>query len=255
MQSLERSIRVIVELSKRPEGIALGDLAEATDLHKSTLFRILKTLKEHHFARQDRETQIYFLGLGILELTFDYLTGLDIRQAALGHMRKLNNDTQETVNLGVLDGYNVVYIERVESRQMLRTTSPVGKRTPAFCTALGKAMLAFASEDAIQESLFKKPLQKLTPFTKTDPQEIIQELDGIRESFIAIDDRENQEQVRCIAAPIIDAKNQAVAAVSISAPASRINIEDSLNLQAQVFATAEAISRDFGGRFSESGLM
>ncbi len=246
MQSLDRSIQVLIELSRNSEGISLGDLATATGLHKSTISRILNTLKEAHFARQEKHSHKYFLGLGILELTFDYLSGLDLHQAALPHMRNLNNVTQETVNLGVLDGFNIIYIERIESRQMLRTTSPVGKRTAAFCTALGKAILAFADNDTIHESLYSKPLERLTPSTIIEPLAIEAELEKIRDTYIALDDRENQEHVRCIASPIFDARGHVDAAVSISAPASRIDFEKSGELQEQVRSTAKAISATLG---------
>jgi IclR family KDG regulon transcriptional repressor len=246
MQSLERSIHVLGELSRNPEGVSLGELAEATGLPKPTISRILNTLKTAHFARQDKHSRMYFLGLGILELTFDYLSGLDLRQAALPHMRELNNSTQETVNLGVLDGFNIIYIERIESRQMLRTTSPVGKRTAAFSTALGKAILAFADEETIQESLYSKSLEKLTPLTIIDPEVIEEELRKIQKSGIALDDRENQEHVRCIASPIFDARGHVIAAVSISAPASRIDFNHAGELQDQVRSTAREISTHLG---------
>jgi len=246
MQSLERSIQVLGELSRNPEGISLGELAKATGLPKPTISRILNTLKEAHFARQDKHSHRYFLGLGILELTFDYLSGLDLHQAALPHMRDLNTITQETVNLGVLDGFNIIYIERIESRQMLRTTSPVGKRTAAFSTALGKAILAFADDETVRESIYTQPLEKLTPLTIVDPSEIEAELKKIQKSGIALDDRENQEHVRCIASPIFEARGHVVAAISISAPASRIDFDQAEELKAQVLSTARAISTQLG---------
>jgi DNA-binding IclR family transcriptional regulator len=252
VQSLQRSIRVLLELSHNPDGLALGKLAVNTGLHKSTVSRILKTLKEFNFAKQDNESGKYFLGLGILELTYFYLSGMDLRKAALPHMRVLNEKTQETVNLAVLDEFNIIYIERIESRQMLRTTSPVGKRTPAFCTALGKAILAFANEDTIHRSLYGDPLVKLTPLTLNDPMEIRQVLDRVKGTGIALDDRENQEDVRCIASPIFDARDYVIAAVSISAPASRINFGESEELQSLVRSTAHAISSDMGWTYSES---
>ncbi len=246
IQSLERSIRIIVELSKAADGISLTDLSARTGLHKATISRILKTLSKEHFARQDSYSSRYLLGPRVLDIAFDYLNKMELRQIALPHMKALRDATEETINLAILYQTEVIYIERVESLHTLRTTSTIGKRDPAHCTSLGKVLLAYADPEIVRRILREQPLERLTPQTKTNPDEIESELAQVRHSNVAIDDRESREYIRCTAAPVFDGRAEVVAAVGISGPSSRITMERLSELQKLVRKTAQDISRDLG---------
>lgn len=246
IQSLERAIQIIVELSRTADGVTLTDLSSRTGLHKATTSRILKTLLKEHFARQDSHGSRYLLGPRVLDIAFDYLNRMELRQIALPHMKALRDATEETVNLAILYQDEVIYIERVESLHTLRTTSTIGKRDPAHCTSLGKVLLAFADPEIVRRILRAQPLERLTPQTKTNPDDIEQELYQIRRSNVAIDDRESREYIRCTAAPVFDGRSEVVAALGISGPSSRMTIERLTELQRLVRKTAQDISADIG---------
>jgi len=253
IQSVERAIDVLTVLGTAAEGLSHTEIAQRTGLHKATTSRILKTLVKRRFVKQNADTLRYSLGLAVLELSFDHLSGMDLRRAALPHLQALQVATGETVNLAILDEHDVIYIDRVESQQMLRTSSTLGKRTPAFCTSLGRAILAFTDPDLTHAILRSGRLPKITPHTLTNPIKIEEHLEVIRKTGVALDDRENQEHVRCIGAPIFDASGHVAGAVSISGPASRVIFDE--NQVIQVKGTARAISSDlgWGGKTTPSG--
>ncbi len=188
----------------------------------------------------------------MLDIAFDYLNRMELRQIALPHMKALRDATEETVNLAILYQDEIIYIERVESLHTLRTTSTIGKRDPAHCTSLGKVLLAYADPEIMRRILRAQPLERLTPQTKTNPDEIERDLSQVRRSNVAIDDRESREYIRCTAAPVFDGRSDVVAAVGISGPSSRMTMERLTELQKLVRKTAQDISGDLGWTMADT---
>lgn len=227
-------------------GISITELSKSLNLEISTTHRYLYTLKEQGVVSQDRETLKYSLGIGVLEIALSYLGDLDLKKAADSAMNNLHQITGETVNLAIIDELEIIYIERIESKQDFRHSISIGKRAPAYITSLGKAMLAFMDFDAVSQLLYKKPIFKTTKFSKDDPNEIINDLIEIRKTKVAVDDREHQEHIRCVGSPIFDIRGNVIAAVSVSGPTSRVSDEKLELFKKEVKKTAQRISENLG---------
>ena len=176
VQSVSRAIAIIKKLGGLKDGISVTNLSKDLDLNISTVYRLLKTLREDGIVTQNEKTLRYSLGVGFLEIALNYLSSMDLRKAASQHMKVLQEKTGETVNLALIDGFEVVYIDRIESNQDLRHSISIGKRAPVHCTSLGKAIIAFMNRDIISQLLLKTPLQKNTTFTKVSVKGIMTEL-------------------------------------------------------------------------------
>ena len=246
VQSVSRAIAIIKKLGDTKESISVTNLSKELNLNISTVSRLLKTLRVDGIVTQKADTLRYSLGIGFLEIALKYLGSMDLRKAASPHMRRLQAKTNETVNLAVMDGFEVVYIDRIESKQNFRHSISIGKRAPVHSTSLGKAIIAFMDLEIVSKNLSRIPLQKMTSFSKNQPDEIIEELIEIRETKIAIDDREHQEHIRCVGSPIFDIRGNVIAAISVSGPISRVTYQILEELKQEIKDAARLISMDLG---------
>jgi DNA-binding IclR family transcriptional regulator len=246
VKSLSRALCLLEALREFPEGSTLSTLCERTSLPKGTAHRLLTTLIDHGFVEQDHHR--YRIGVKAFVVGNAFLAHLDLRARALPYLMELRNHSGESVQLAVLENMQVVYIERVLSHSPVAyMKSRVGAMLPAYCTALGKALLAFSSPELVQRYLDAVPLVAQTPHTITNPEHLLQELDSIRRRGYAVDRGERELSVRCIAAPVFNHEGTVTAAVSVAGPAERMPwpLEDS-PLAAQVVETARAISAAIG---------
>ncbi|MCD6355943.1 MAG: IclR family transcriptional regulator [Anaerolineaceae bacterium] len=246
IQSVLRTFKVIKVLSENYEGISLTQLSQQVNLHKSTVSRILRTLKSENLVRQEIESSKYSLGTGFLEISLKYLGGVDLRKISFPYMQKLQEILGETINLAILDYDEIIYIERVVSHQALRHSMKIGDRVPARYTSLGKSMLAFSDQDSVKKMLKEKKLTKNTPYTKTDINALMKEFEEIRHTKIAFDNREHQKNIRCLGSPIFNADGKVVGAISMSGPAVRITDEKISEYGKVIMQTAEEISHELG---------
>lgn len=168
---------------------------------------------------------------------------LRIRDVALPVMAGLRDRFNETVNLGILDGFDVVYVEMVESHHSLRMQATLGSRDPAYSTALGKAILAFTDEPARHLPLRLMPRTVFTLHTRAS---VLQSLVQTQQQGYALDDQENEDGARCVGAPIFEYPGRVTAAISVSAPASRLGREQVSEVAAAVREAANTISRQLG---------
>lgn len=225
VQVLERTIKVTEAMAKYPYGMALTDISKDTGLNKSTVFRILATLQNHGYIMQDNDGK-YKLGYKFLELSSAVLDRLDIRKIAHPYLEELSKITGEVVHLVILDGYEGVYIDKVDNPSgTIRMYSQVGKRIPLHCTSVGKVLLSAMHKEEVEEVIKAKGLPKRTENTITSADRLFEELAKIKDSGYAIDDIENEEGIRCVAAPILNYNGDTVAAVSISGPTLRVTKE------------------------------
>jgi len=246
VKSLSRALHLLEALRGAGEGASLSDLAARTALPKGTAHRLLRTLIRHGFVEQ-RDGR-YRVGVKAFVVGNAFLAHLDLRTRALPHLVALRNESGESVQLAVFEDLQVVYIERVLSRfPVAYMKSRVGAMLPAYCTGLGKALLAFSPPGTLEAYLQRIPLRRLTPYTITDPRRLARELEAVRRLGYAVDRGEREVSVRCIAAPVFNHEDAAVAAVSVAGPADRMPwpLEGS-PLAGRVVATARAISADIG---------
>ncbi len=245
-QTLERALGVLLKIGEASDsGLTLAECSAELDHSKATTHRILHTLTQLGFLRFDPERGVYQLGVRNLVLGMDFLAELDIRREALPLLRELASSTGETVHLGVLAGTQVVYIEKVESSQAVGMYSRVGHTMPAYCTGIGKAILAFLELDQLEGALPPRLVAR-TPSTITRRTDLREDLERIRERGYSTDDIENEEGIRCVGAPVFDHSGEVSAGLSVAGPAWRLAPDTFEEFGAMARSTALEISRRIG---------
>lgn len=200
--------------------LTLSDLAARSGLALSTTHRLANELVR--LGALERSEGWYYPGMRLFELAQLSRPIAHLRQAALPFMEDLYEATHQIINLGVLDGFEVVYIERISGHQAAEVPSRTGSRFPAHCTGLGKAQLAFLPR-ARREELFAGPLAGRTRQSITDQGRLRRELEIVAERGVACDREETEPGIACIAAPVLDRSGRPVAAISVTGNVGRIN--------------------------------
>jgi DNA-binding IclR family transcriptional regulator len=244
--SLHKGIAVIKTVASSERDLRFSDLVVETDLPKATLHRIVAALMEERLLRYDQERRSYALGFGLFELARRVWDELEVRKVAERKLRELRDEVGETVHLAILDGEEVVYIDKYETRESVRTRSAIGTRAPAFCTGVGKAILAFLPEKQREDIVGQLHFVRFTDYTITSAEQMYKDLAVVRARGYATDAEEHHLDICCIAAPIFDVRNRVVASVSITAPTFRLNAHYPLPVARSVVNVAQAISRMLG---------
>ncbi|WP_332603036.1 IclR family transcriptional regulator [Arthrobacter sp. S2(2024)] len=248
--SLRKALALLAVVAEHPvsaDGLALVELTKLSGLNKSTVLRLAAPLLDENLLERDAESGRFRLGHGCLRLGQSYLDRLDLRSVANAELRVLMRATESTCHLGVLSGHDVVYLDKVEDEATVRMASRVGATMPAYCTAVGKAMLAFSPEEVVAPIL-AGDLVPITDRTITDPEQLRTEFAAIRRRGYAIDDRENEPEVRCVAAPIFGHDDHVVAALSVSSLSSRMTAKRVREVGPMAAETSLRISAKLGSR-------
>ncbi|GAB3879000.1 IclR family transcriptional regulator [Terrabacter terrigena] len=244
-QSLDRALLLLAELGDGPK--RLGPLADKFGIHKSTALRLLQTLEKHGFVQRRGDPPEFTLGLRLVELSQTLLEELDIRQVARAQLMRLGAETGETIHLALRDGAQVVYLDKVESIHPVRMYSQVGARADAYCTGVGKVLLAYTDP----ASWPQMDMRRFTDNTITSREEMLQAAKEIRQEGWGWDEREHEDSIRCIAAPVFGPGGAVAAAVSISVPTSRLSAEQLARHVPLLLDATREISRALGGRSVE----
>src|SRR5574341_657042 len=202
VQSIARALTLLEALGDRRGEIGIADLSKQVGLHVSTAHRILGTLIERGYARQNPETGRYALGAKALHLAESYLGQMDLRRIARPVLERLSQETGETANLVILDGRDALYLDKVESPKSLRIFSRIGRRAPLHCTAVGKVLLAGRSKSEVDSLLGRSPLERLTRNTTTSLSQLRRELEKVQGEEFALDREECEDGASCIAVPV-----------------------------------------------------
>ena len=244
---LDRAIRVLFLLSDaKPR--TLNEISEEISLSPSTTFRLLSTLTYYRFVKRDDRSGSYRLGLACLTLARGFQDSNDLRTVALPELEILRDSTKETVHLAILDNMEVIYIEKLPGLHAIGLmSSRVGGRSPVHCTGLGKMFLAHLKAEQVLSFIEQHGLPRFTDSTITDPDQLLRHLEQIRKQGYSFDNGEHEPDVRCIAAPIFNSEGQAIAALSVSGPAIRLEpLEDQTEIIFQTTLTALNISHQMG---------
>lgn len=221
VQAIDRAVMILKCFSEKSRELKLSEIADELGLNKSTVHGIISTLKYHGLIDQNEENQKYRLGLYLLELGDIVTNSMDIREIASPVIKDICSKIEETVHLGTLDNMDVVYIDKQESNQSMRIYTTIGARRPAYCTGIGKAMLAYIDTDILLIQL-PETQERFTPTTITEKQELLRELDKIRENGYATDNEESIEGLICVASPIFNHAGNAKYSISVSGPTIRM---------------------------------
>lgn len=250
VQAIERGCRILDLLGQEKQNLSIGDISHALNLPKPTVHRILATLCRMGYTTQDDISKNYRLGFRLVELGQFVLDRINIRMESGPFLRELADRVQETVHLAILDNAEILYLDKVERIShpvALRMASRIGMRNYAHSCALGKLLLAFLADKDRDEILALKGLPKRTKNTIVDLKDLSEHLTIIRTQGYAVDDEENEEGIRCVAAPIRNYRGEVTAGISISGPAVRVTRERiNRQLKSQVTETAAKISTKLG---------
>jgi len=244
IQSVDRAVMILERLCHGP--VALSALARELGLNKSTLHGLLQTLARHAYVQQEEETGRYRLGHRVLALGTAFLEHCDLREAAAPYLRRLAEEHGETVHLVVMDDGQVVYVDKIDSPQSIRMVSRIGRRLPAHCTGVGKAILAFLPRERMLSIVRKRGLTRFTDHTITTMEDLAAELARIREEGVAYDREEIEEGLCCVAVPIIGYGQEPVGAMSVAGPAWRMTGEKAAAIAVSLKEAAREISRRMG---------
>ena len=244
--SVQRAIDILNLFDKQHAELGMTEIAQSLNMPKGTVAGLVYTLDQNNYLDQNPITRKYRLGFKLAERAGILLSQFDLREVAGPVLQDLRNTCNETVNLAVLDGGHVVYIERLLGTNMLGMRSEIGKREMIHSTALGKAILAWMSKEEVNNIIAQHEFKPITPHTITSPAAFMQELQKTYERGFAIDNEENELGGRCVAAPILDYDEKPVAAISISVPIQRFPDSHFNIFGLKVHQAARLVSRKLG---------
>ena len=245
IHSIVKTFGLIEALVSERE-VELSHLCRQLKLPKTTVHRILLTLESLGYVKQNPANSKYLASIKFFEIGRQVARRLNFIETAHAHLVTLSEKTGETINLGVLDGVDVVCVDKVESKQQLKQDQPIGARHKAYCTSFGKAILAFLPDE---ERLRRLPQGTIIPFTPNSlrsARAIEQNLRMVREKGYAEDKEEGTRGVRCVGAPIFDQDGKVVAGISIAGPSLRIRKDQIPRLAKLVKKAAASISEELG---------
>lgn len=254
-QSLERGLAILSSFHSDRALIGVSELSRELELSRSTAHRYIATLARLGYLQQDPDSKRYRLGPKVLDLGFSAINSMDLREVAAPHLRQLSDETGYTVNLAILDGTDVVYIERCRTarpgQREIDLNLHVGARLPAYCTAMGKAILAFIPEDRLDEVIEHIDFAPRGPNTITDPEAFREELARIRDSGLAVNDEELAYGLRSIAAPIHSHSGEVLAALNLAVHRTMVSGDELIaRFGPAVARTARNISLGMGHRLA-----
>ncbi|SLM64775.1 MULTISPECIES: glyoxylate bypass operon transcriptional repressor IclR [Dickeya] len=248
VQSLTRGLTLLESIARANGSIALTDLAQQAGLPNSTTHRLLTTMQQQGFVRQVGDLGLWTIGTQAFIVGSSFLQSRNLLTLVHPMLRRLMEDSGETVNLAVLDStdYQAIIIDQVQCRALMRMSAPIGGKLPMHASGAGKAFLAQLPEEKITQLLHRKGLHSYTAHT-LGAQTLKDNLAAIRRQGYALDDEEHALGLRCVAACILDEHHEAFAAISISGPVSRMTNDRLTELGALVIKAAKTITYQYGG--------
>jgi PcaR/PcaU/PobR family beta-ketoadipate pathway transcriptional regulator len=247
IEALGRGLDVLSLFSRERPTLSLTQITDAARLNKTTAFRILSTLEAAGYLERDSETKKYRPGLKVLKLGFTAISSLEFRQVARPYLEHLSQQVGETVSLSVLDGMEVVYVDRIRNQQIVGVILGLGSRIPAHCGSMGKSILAYLPADELARRLEQVVLRPCTPYSQATPQALMTELAQIRRQGYALNIEELEIGLLAVAAPIFDHQQQVVAAINVAGSSRNISRERLVDeLAPLVRSTAGQISQALG---------
>ena len=245
VQSIGRAFAILEEVARNRDGIGLAELSKKVGLHTSTTFHLVKTMVSLGYIRQLRDKR-YRIGRMLFALAASSLDEMEMVSIATPILEDLSRQTGESGHFAVRMGDSVIVVARTSGSGAFQLADRVGVVRPAYCTALGKVILAALREDQLERFLARTELKSLTPKTITDPGMLRRDLDEVRRAGMAFDDCEFDPELRCVAVPVRDFTGQVMGAVGISGPVWRLSIQALQSRARLVQDMADRLSSEFG---------
>ena len=237
----------LLTLFRERDQLRVSEAAAALGASRSTAHRLLAMLEYHGFARQDPRTKAYLAGPALVEIGLSALGAVDVRAIARPVLERLSEEVGETVHLVVLQDRSALFVESVETARGLRVGSRLGRLMPAHCTAAGKAILAALPEAELRRLYPGGRLERLTPRSLSTPAELEAELRAVRERGYATNFGQSEDEVAAVAVAVRGPGGRPRAAITVSAPITRLTEADVPAIAAAAARAAAELERRAGG--------
>jgi DNA-binding IclR family transcriptional regulator len=241
ISSLAKGLKVLEALSEC-KALTVSQVASRLAINRATSHRLLATLRELGYAEKD-ENDRYYLTLKVLEMGMGISVHSEVSRIARLYMQELSLAFNETVNLGYFDGRDIFHLDKIDSKEILRMDSELGSRAPAYCTALGKAVLAFLPAEELNDYLARTKLHAFTENTVTSKKQLRKELDEIRKNGFSRDHEELAYGLRCVAVPVFDHSDRPSYAISLSGPSMRMTEDRVQAMQVKIQQVSRRLSQ------------
>lgn len=241
--ALNKAVAVLELITTQSQAVGLVDIATKLQLPRQTVHRVLLQLEEQSLIVRDASRDRFYVGPKLSQLAINALFSENHNLPTRVILRELVDDIQESCNIGVLDGLDFVYLDRIEADQTLRVHSEAGSHVPAHCTSGGKILLAYLEKTQQRKLLKLKVFKRFTSMTSIDPAELEAELDNIKTLGYSTNDQEHTDGVVGVAMPILDSSGRAIAAIACHAPAARISLDRLQTHLPKIGASAKALGR------------
>jgi len=246
VKALDKSLRILEIFANTAGEIDLSTLTKHTQIPKSTLLRLLNTLKNHNFVLQDPQSRRFRLGWALIYLGKAAEQSFDLVHVVHPYLEELASQTGETASLVLIDGDHAVYVDQVTSSNIIRGNPPVGTPLHLNCTSSGKVLLSALSEQELESFLKRTKLVKKTDKSIVDPRILREEIRRVRKQGYAVDDEETEIGGRCAGAPIYNKEGKIVASISVVGPSTRVRQSDLVSLAGLVARAAGRASVALG---------
>lgn len=224
VQSLERGLAVIRAFSAERRELTLSEVARVTGLSRAAVRRFLLTLAELGYV--GTRGRLFYLKPRVLDLGYAYLSSFGVAHIAQSHLEELAAELRESCSASVLDGGNIIYTARASTSRIMSINISLGHRLPAHVTSMGRVLLAALSPQDLDQYFIENTLEQFTPQSVSREADLRKELERVREQGYSVIDQELEMGVRSVAAPVRDVTGEVVAAINVSAHASRVSMED-----------------------------
>lgn len=245
--ALDRALEVL-KIVAQGNGMSLTEIAAAGDQSPATVYRILITLRKHAMVDFEEASQLWHVGTGAFRIGSSFLRRTRLLEQSRPVMERLMIETGETANLAIIDRGEVIFISQVETHEPIRAFFRPGTRGPVHASGIGKAILAYQSQEQLKVVTGKDRFQSFTRNTITEEKVLARELGRIKKLGWAVDDEERTPGMRCIAAPIFNQFGEAIAGISISGPSVRLPPKRDARLGEIIRKAADEITLATGGR-------
>ena len=245
VQSIERALDIIEAVAANKNSSVLTEIAEKVGLHKSTAYRIISTLLKRGYLKKNADGT-YKIGLKLIEAVSYYIDSLELQTEVRPYIAQITAKFGLTSHLGILESDKVVYIEKMDIFSNIKLYSQIGLRMHAYCSSLGKCLLANFSNTQLRSIMGKTEFTRFTPNTITTIEALQKEIDSVRQRGWAIDDEEFEIGHRCIGAPVYDYRGDIIAAISASGSTTILTNERIPEIVEYLKQTAAEISQNMG---------
>jgi DNA-binding IclR family transcriptional regulator len=243
--TIQRALDILA-LFKAHSALSFTDIQRHMGINKSTLFRVLATLEDNRYLRRNA-MGLYELGWAVFILGNRISTEYQLKTVSTNHMKHLCERLDLTVHLGILEGRDVVIIEKAEPHRSIQMLSRIGAAVPAHCTGQGKTLLAFSDKETVKRVIESNGLERFTPNTICTPAALFEELEAIRRQGYAVDRSEHEKHIVCVAVPILDSAHQIAAALSVTGTVVDFPDADSISHAVALLHQVETrISKEMG---------